>query len=187
MVITDTHVFFYGSIFSQWGDAPFRDREGNNFFTAEHFMMYHKAKCFDDKEMMEKILKERSPKAVKAFGRQVKNFNKEKWEKIAMPVVILGNYLKFNNDKLRPQILEHKDRFFVEASPYDRIWGIGLAVNDDKIFDRRNWRGTNWLGESLDVAKSLIINEFSDIPGALRSTETSLFLLEQLLYSQKKA
>ena len=31
----------------------------------------------------------------------------------------------------------------------DRIWGVGLAVEDARIFDERKWRGQNLLGKAL--------------------------------------
>jgi len=37
----------------------------------------------------------------------------------------------------------------VEASPYDKIWGIGLSKDDPRALDRSQWQGTNWLGEAI--------------------------------------
>jgi ribA/ribD-fused uncharacterized protein len=47
-------------------------------------------------------------------------------------------------------------RVLVEASPYDRIRGIGLAADDPGVSDRTKWRGTNWLGFALMEARDAL-------------------------------
>lgn len=51
---------------------------------------------------------------------------------------------------------------FVEASPSDRIWGIGLATTDDRIFDKSQWLGQNLLGLALNAAQRQIIDSLAD-------------------------
>jgi predicted NAD-dependent protein-ADP-ribosyltransferase YbiA (DUF1768 family) len=41
----------------------------------------------------------------------------------------------------------------VVASPWDRVWGIGPAANDEGAFDPRRWRGENLLGFALMEAR----------------------------------
>lgn len=43
---------------------------------------------------------------------------------------------KFQRADLRKILLATKDRILVEASPYDRIWGVGLAVEDTRTFTK---------------------------------------------------
>jgi ribA/ribD-fused uncharacterized protein len=113
-------------------------------------MMAEKARLFGDNEVLLKIMLATDPSRQKAFGKTVKNFNKEKWEAVAKDVVYQGNYAKFTQyPELKEKLLATGDKIIVEASPTDCIWGIGLAVDDDLIFDQKNWRGTNWLGECI--------------------------------------
>ena len=44
----------------------------------------------------------------------------------------------------------------VEASPYDKIWGIGMRESDTRATDPSQWQGWNLLGFALmDVRESL--------------------------------
>jgi ribA/ribD-fused uncharacterized protein len=47
----------------------------------------------------------------------------------------------------------------VEASPFDKIWGIGYAADNPKATNRSQWRGTNWLGEVLTQVRTDIEKE----------------------------
>ena len=44
----------------------------------------------------------------------------------------------------------------VEASPDDRIWGIGLAADNLNINNPHLWQGTNLLGSALMEVRSLL-------------------------------
>lgn len=55
--------------------------------------------------------------------------------------------------QLRAYLLSTGDRVLVEASPMDRIWGIGLAADDERALDPSRWRGLNLLGFALMEAR----------------------------------
>ncbi len=113
-------------------------------------MMHQKALLFGDQAIADKILKSSSASVQKKLGRQVANFNQTVWEAECKRIVYEGNEAKFtqNNDLLEA-LLATRGTTLVEASPDDRIWGVGLAEEDPRIRNRRTWRGTNWLGEIL--------------------------------------
>lgn len=141
--------FFYGGVFSQWYPSEFIINEVI-YNTAEQFMMAMKAKYFDDQDAYAKIMETDDPSEQKAIGRQIKNFNAEAWNAVSRGYVYEGNIAKFTQNKhLLKQLLNTKDKEIVEASPYDKIWGIGLGYDNPDCMDKSKWRGTNWLGEVL--------------------------------------
>lgn len=153
---TPTHVYFWGSIFSQWYKSDFS--EGSIKFTsAEQYMMYRKALLFGDIASSEKILATNNPKAIKAIGRLIKAFNEDVWDNHKYQIVVRGNLLKFSqNMKLKEALLKTGDKILVEGSPYDRIWGVGLKWDDPEILNESNWRGFNLLGKALMEVRDLL-------------------------------
>lgn len=151
MKITDKYVFFWGGIYSNWYITEFK-LKGVTFNCSEQYMMYEKALFFGDLNNAKKILKSNSPKEQKKLGREVKNFDADKWDRICKEKVYEACYAKFSQNKiLNNQILlDGKNRCFVEASPYDKIWGIGMDENCKGVENRNNWKGKNYLGEVLN-------------------------------------
>jgi len=153
------YIYFWGhtekgdsvtkSCFSQWYESSFEE-DGNNFRTAEHYMMYHKAKLFGDEEASKRVLEAKNPGEAKAIGRQVKNFDQELWTQKGFEIVVNANLAKFSqNENLQEFLLNTKDRVLVEASPVDKIWGIGLAQDNPKAENPNTWKGLNLLGFAL--------------------------------------
>lgn len=134
---------------SQWWEAPFTV-DGRTYRTAEHFMMWGKAQLFGDEHTARRVLAARTPGEAKALGRQVRGFDEGTWVAERLDVVVRGNVAKFGaHDGAREFLLGTGDRVLVEASPVDRIWGIGLAADDERATDPAAWRGLNLLGEAL--------------------------------------
>jgi ribA/ribD-fused uncharacterized protein len=155
--------YFYGEqrkngCFSQWHSSKFTDKDGNVFSNCEQWMMYNKAMLFEDVNIAKQIMKGGNPKTVKALGRQVKGFHEKTWKKERMNIVIQGNYYKFSqNDNFKKKLLDTGDTELVEASPYDRIWGIGFTA--DKAEGKRNKWGLNLLGKALVEVRTMLANE----------------------------
>jgi len=65
-------------------------------------------------------------------------------------LIVAGNMAKFGqHPDLREFLLGTGDRVLVEASPRDRIWGIGLAAGDERATSPDDWLGLNLLGFAL--------------------------------------
>lgn len=141
-------VLFWGGIFSQWYTHDMVI-DGVTYNCCEQYMMAEKARLFGDTESLEAILKTKDPKKQKAFGRGVKNFNPHMWERVCRDVVFRANLAKFQDPELKKYLLSFGDEEIVEASPYDKIWGIGLSEDDPDALDKSKWQGTNWLGEEI--------------------------------------
>lgn len=148
--------------FSQWWEGnPFTE-DGITYQTAEHYMMAGKASLFDDEEVLSQIIESKSPGEAKKLGRMVRDFDQEIWEARRCEIVVQGNYLKFSqHDSLLEFLLNTQNRVIVEASPRDRIWGIGMGGNDPNAEIPMNWRGQNLLGFCLmEVRDKLSLRNF---------------------------
>ena len=122
-------------------------------------MMAAKARTFADAETFGKIMRTSKPKLIKSLGRQVKNFDERTWDAVKYDVVVDGNMAKFSqNPELKSFLLSTGDAKLVEASPVDRIWGVGLAENDPGITDEAKWQGLNLLGKALMNVRARLRN-----------------------------
>jgi ribA/ribD-fused uncharacterized protein len=134
---------------SQWWPAPFII-DNITYPSAEHWMMAGKARLFDDPAGMAAVMAARSPGAAKAAGRKVRGFDERSWVAARYDLVVTGNVAKFNqNQKLKRFLGTTGDAILVEASPYDRIWGVGMAPSDPDVHHPAKWRGQNLLGFAL--------------------------------------
>lgn len=142
--------------FSQWYPARF-DADGEVFATAEHYMMWRKAMLFGDDAVARAVLVADSPGAAKTLGREVSGFDEETWVAERWEIVVRGSVAKFSSDPtLRDFLLATRGRVLVEASPRDRIWGIGMGSDNPAAEDPNTWRGLNLLGFALMEARDRI-------------------------------
>ncbi|MCH0565366.1 MULTISPECIES: NADAR family protein [unclassified Streptomyces] len=138
---------------SQWWPSPF-SVAGVTYRTAEHWMMAEKARLFADPEAERQVLDARHPAEAKKAGRLVRGFDEETWERERFRIVVEGSVHKFGaHPDLRAFLVGTAGRVLVEASPMDRVWGIGLAATDEAASDPERWRGPNLLGFALMAAR----------------------------------
>ncbi|MEZ0115490.1 ribA/ribD-fused uncharacterized protein [Catenulispora sp. EB89] len=147
---------------SQWYPAPF-EVDGVRFATAEHCMMWGKAQLFGDEQAAAKIVAAGHPQEAKNLGRVITGFDEDAWVAARLAIVTAANVEKFRqNPDLLAFLLGTRERVLVEASPVDRIWGIGLAATDERAQDPARWRGLNLLGEALMAARETLRDTLRD-------------------------
>lgn len=138
---------------SQWWPSPFTV-DGVEYATAEHWMMAAKARLFADAEGERRVLAAGHPSEAKKAGRLVRGFDDEVWRRERFGIVVEGSVHKFAaHGELRSFLLDTGERVLVEASPVDRVWGIGLAADAEGANDPVRWRGPNLLGFALMEAR----------------------------------
>lgn len=153
---TDRFVFFFGKedVFSNWYQSRFTYRD-IEFNCVEQFMMFSKAKLFGDHLVAERVLATSNPKLQKSLGRTVVPFDQETWGAKCLNIVTVGCREKFaQNQSLLQALLRTGERTLVEASPYDREWGIGVAEDSPIAEHPDKWPGKNLLGQALMIARS---------------------------------
>jgi ribA/ribD-fused uncharacterized protein len=118
--------------------------------------MWWKAVFFQDMAAASRIEKELNPAKVKELGRGIKGYDDKLWECVRLGYMTYCCYLKYSqNADLKSILLDTGDRVLVEASPYDKIWGIGLTEEDAAA--GKPWQGRNLLGQALmDVRRMLV-------------------------------
>lgn len=165
MRVTDKHIFFWGEWPSNWSPSEFTvyyDGKPYNFHNSEQYFMFVKAKMFGDEEIALKILLNgKDPKAAKTLGREVKNYDDKVWNEKRYEVMVDACYHKFSqNEELLNNILseEYEGKNFVEGSPIDKIWGIGVHWKDASD-DESTWKGQNLLGKALDEVRKRLLDE----------------------------
>ena len=120
------------------------------FTSMEQYMMYKKAQLFNDTEIMQEILSTDNVGKIKMLGRSVKNYDEVMWNGVRQIVVYEGLYAKFSqNESLHEKLLATENDILAECAVSDCIWGIGLAMNDDKRLSTEEWRGQNLLGFAI--------------------------------------
>lgn len=164
MRITNKYIFFYRDKIAQWHMADMiAPPLATKYNCCEQYMMHQKALLFEDREIAERIMKAVKPKEHQDLGKLVKGFDKEVWDANKYNIVANGNWLKFTqNTYLLKELLDlPHDKIFVEASPIDLVWGVGLDENNPKIDDEINWRGQNLLGKVITETRNRILEQLS--------------------------
>jgi ribA/ribD-fused uncharacterized protein len=136
---------------------------GKSFHLREQFMMYLKALVFakgeyrdENLNISKKIMETDDAVLIKALGRKVIGYDEDTWTNCRFKIVVNGNYLEFTQNKQMQDILiATGDREIAEASPKDRIWGIGFNIGDAQRTPKDQW-GTNLLGKAIMEVRTLL-------------------------------
>jgi ribA/ribD-fused uncharacterized protein len=129
-------------------------------------MMVQKALLFSDNEVAKEILEvtgitSGDMASVKALGRKVSNFNDDTWNSNRDRIVLEGSLHKFRqNPELKENLLATGEKVIVEASPRDRIWGVGFGEKN-ALNQKERW-GLNLLGKALEKTRRILKEEDSE-------------------------
>ena len=166
--ITPDHAFFFKEWPSNFRKTKFTWTafgESHEFLCTEQAFMWAKAKFFGDEATASDILEHGDdPMYCKTCGGKVRNYDDSKWSKVRYDYMLLPNLERFRQDKeLRAKLLDAKfeGKTFAEASPFDRIWGIGLTRDayESVLEDGTRWPGQNLLGKVITEVRRRIKEE----------------------------
>ena len=176
-----------------FGDPQDPSSPAKRYATAEHYMMHHKALLFGDAATAAAILATDPaphPRKVKALGRAVSGFDEAVWLRERAGVVRRGTRAKFKSAccdanggccvsggggegeeaqkrrTMREALLATGERELVEASPFDRVWGIGFRAEEAER-NRGRW-GENLLGKALMSIRDELRREQDEQEGGVR-------------------
>ena len=140
--------FFWSGPYSNWYKVDIVI-DNKTFTSSEQYYMYMKAFIFNDFDTAKLILATNNCKEQKKLGRNVKGFDQQRWDILKYDVMWTGVYNKFlQNPGLLTMLRSEQCEKFVEASPFDRIWGIGYDENTAMTVSENEW-GENLLGKIL--------------------------------------
>ena len=135
--------------FSNWYPAVFTV-DGVTYLNAEQYLMHQKALCCGDTATAARVMEDPDPKTVKLLGRAITPYDDAKWAAVRQEVIYWGLLAKFGqNSGLKHQLLSTGDALIAECSPNDRIWGIGIPLDDPRHQDPAQWQGESILGKAL--------------------------------------
>lgn len=128
--------------------------ENISYSSMEQYMMYQKAIYFNDMITATKIIATEDVANIKAFGRSVSGYDDNYWNGIRQIVVYNGLLAKFSqNLELKDKLILTGNSVLAECAVKDKIWGIGLSMNNPDRFDKDKWKGQNLLGYSLMMVR----------------------------------
>lgn len=139
---------------SNWHPTGF-DFRGTRFATGEHWMMWQKACLMGDWEKAGQILAASTPRRAKELGSEVKPYNGVLWDAVREQLVYYGVREKFlANEAECNLLLSTGSALLAEASPYDKIWGVGMTADDPRFANPAKWEGENLLGRACMRARA---------------------------------
>lgn len=141
---------------SPWYGCRF-EIDGIKYNSLEQYLKSEKARLFEDEDIRQRIMSTSDTETIKNLGREVRNFDEEKWTKVKFGLAVKGNLAKFGqNLSLKEYLLSTEERILVETHPYDKVWGVGLPEGHPAIRQPEIWPGSNLMGFALMVVRDSI-------------------------------
>lgn len=154
---TENSIFFWKEnnkfgFLSNFYISYFTDANNVKYCCNEQYFIANKCLLFDcdNKTLYQNIMRARLPYTIKKYGRQVENFDKLIWDKEKYEIMKTAIRYKFSqNKKLKKKLIETGNKNIYEASNYDKVWGIGMTLQEAKEIEEANFPGDNLLGKAL--------------------------------------
>lgn len=149
---------------SNWYPSEFTV-QGKTYCCSEQYMMEQKALLFGDAAMAGKIMQTRDPQEMQDLGQAVLNFDQRTWDGTKQIIVYQALTEKFRqNPELRQKLMETGDAILAECSRSDRVWGVGLGMDDPRADHPKAWKGQNLLGYTLQAVRQSLLRETGEVP-----------------------
>jgi ribA/ribD-fused uncharacterized protein len=149
--VIDNHIFFFtgASRLSNFHPAPFTV-DDTRFINSEQYIQAKKSSLFKSPEVTAKIMASSNPGEMKRLTKNLPNFCQKTWEENAQEIAHTAILHKFQQNKnLLQYLISTGDKVLVEASPYDKWWGIGLDKDEKNILGKKMSWGKNVQGSIL--------------------------------------
>ena len=127
----------------------FKDHSDQEYSSSEQYMMAKKAELFKDFEIKKQILKSTDPNEQKLLGREIKNFDQNIWSAVSEIIVEQGLQYKFSQNYHILKYLKDTTPLHLAYLGLDKIWGIGLTIDEINENPEIEWPGKNLLGNIL--------------------------------------
>ena len=141
---------FHGSLtpLSNFNLSPFNIGR-KKFYSVEQYIQHKKACHFNDYKIVEKIMQCKTPMDAKTLSCNITNFDKDSWKVVVKDACQPGITAKFEQNPLLLKFLLATSPLKLAESSYDKLWGTGLPLNNDKALNQTQWHNQGLLGEIL--------------------------------------
>ena len=147
--------------------------DGIKYHSAEQFIQRQKAILFKKENIVQQIEKCSTALECKQLSRNIVNFDQELWLSNAKSLCEPGIFAKFAQcEYLREKLLATENLTLVESS-YDKHWGTGIPLKDDRCLVPNRWHTQGLLGIILQNIRTQLRNTTS-LTNHVSTTETEM-------------
>jgi ribA/ribD-fused uncharacterized protein len=119
------------------------------FEHVEKFIMFGKAKTFQDEATAQRIMQTENPYQCKQIGKEVLGFNQVEWNEWRGRFALIGNREKYRQNPQLAQLLIQTHPFILAEATWNKDWGAGFAKDDARIGNVQGWTGANLGGNTV--------------------------------------
>ena len=130
---------------------------GQSYHSSEQYIQHQKCLVFGDHETADSILKVETAIDYKSIGRDVKNFEPERWKQNAKARCTPDILAKFKQNPLLSEFLKSTGTKTIVESCRDREWGTGVPLYDPNSLDSDTWNSQGLLGEILEAVCTTLV------------------------------